>query len=85
MSREGVKDMGSHSHGSQAKDVSARYGKWHAPLQGNSELSAAIHREGRKGLDKFGYESLAAGGGRKQFMEKRPGGFQCDHTVVCTA
>ncbi|GMI37782.1 hypothetical protein TeGR_g238, partial [Tetraparma gracilis] len=54
LSREGVKDMGSHTHGNKPSDVTKRYGKWHDPLSRDPELSEALHREGRKGLDAFG-------------------------------
>ena len=49
--------MGSHSvkdgreKGGEAKSkVGKRYGHWHAKLEGKPELSAAMHEEGKRGL-----------------------------------
>jgi hypothetical protein len=82
LSREGVKDMG--SHGGGISDVKKRYGKWHEPLQRDPKLSKDIHEQGKKGLDAFGYESMENGGGRKKWMEENSvGDFVCDASVAC--
>ena len=56
LSKQGVRDMGSHTHGNKPSDVTKRYGKWKRPLEGNPSLSKALHSEGAKGLNAFGYE-----------------------------
>jgi hypothetical protein len=56
--------MGSHSkevkgRGEQGKAASnqlkKRFGHWHAKLEGKQELSNAMHKEGARGLQLFGY------------------------------
>lgn len=43
--------------GEKAKDqLSKRFGHWHAKLERKPELSAALHKEGARGLRDFGYE-----------------------------
>lgn len=56
--------MGSHSvkggrgaTGNAAADkLKARFGHWHDKVAGRPDLSAALHKEGARGLKDFGYE-----------------------------
>jgi len=53
---ESNKDLGSHSYGKKEKQVTQRYGKWHAKVEGKPQLKTDLHREGARGLEVFGYE-----------------------------
>ena len=60
--------------------VTDRYGKWATMLRSAPELSQAMHREGARALELFGYHPP------RRFMDRRPaseGSFVCDETVVC--
>lgn len=51
--------LGSHerkSAGSKSEQVASRYGKWHAKLSRNKQLSDSLHAAGSEGLRIFGYE-----------------------------
>lgn len=59
--------MGSHSkdvkgrgqHGDAAKSkLKSRYGHWQAKVEGKDALREALHREGKRGLEMFGYEPV---------------------------
>lgn len=56
--------MGSHAkevkgRGEKGKEASSqlkkRFGHWHAKLDGKQALSDNMHREGKRGLELFGY------------------------------
>ena len=62
--------------------VTDRYGKWATMLRSAPELSQAMHREGARALELFGYHPP------RRFMDRRPSSngkdaFVCDETVVC--
>ena len=60
--------------------VTDRYGKWATMLRSAPELSEAMHREGARALELFGYHPP------RRFMDRRASSkdnFVCDDTVVC--
>lgn len=60
--------------------VTDRYGKWATMLSSAPELSEAMHREGARALELFGYHPP------RRFMDRRASSkdqFVCDDTVVC--
>ena len=52
-SRESVRAQ---TRGNEQKELSKRYGKWHAQVKQNPELGKALDAAGREGLGLFGYE-----------------------------
>jgi hypothetical protein len=59
------------------RNVKDRYGKWKQRLEGNPELSARLHEEGKEALAIFGYEPV------KTFMDVQRDAQPCDETVIC--
>ena len=60
--------------------VEERYGKWSSLLASAPALSEAMHREGARALELFGYHPP------RRFMDQRPfseNSFVCDERVVC--
>ena len=48
--------MRAQTRGNEQKELSKRYGKWHAQVKQNPELGKALDAAGREGLGLFGYE-----------------------------